>query len=389
MKKILRIINRFNLGGPTYNAAYLTKYLEDDYETLLIGGKHEKSEKSSMHILDNLGLKPIIIEEMQRSIHPIMDRIALKKIKDIIIEFKPDIVHTHAAKAGALGRKAAYELGVKQIYHTFHGHVFHSYFGKIKTNIYKKIERNLAKKSTKIIAISEIQKQELSEVYKICSKEKIEVIPLGFDFRKFYENQTEKRKDFRKKWKIKDDEIAIGIIGRLVPIKNHVFFINVINKVISKSNTSLRIFVVGDGEEKENIIRKVSAHNLDYSIDDKIATIQFTSWIKEIDEVNAAMDIICLCSLNEGTPVSLIEAQASGKPIVTTRTGGIENIVVENKTALISDNNDLNKFTENLMSLIKEKDKRTLFSELAIKKSKDFDYSILVKNIKRLYENSL
>jgi glycosyltransferase involved in cell wall biosynthesis len=389
MKKILRIINRFNLGGPTYNAAYLTKYLEDDYETLLIGGKHEKSEKSSMHILDNLGLKPIIIEEMQRSIHPIMDRIALKKIKDIIIEFKPDIVHTHAAKAGALGRKAAYELGVKQIYHTFHGHVFHSYFGKIKTNIYKKIERNLAKKSTKIIAISEIQKQELSEVYKICSKEKIEVIPLGFDFRKFYENQTEKRKDFRKKWKIKDDEIAIGIIGRLVPIKNHVFFINVINKVISKSNTSLRIFVVGDGEEKENIIRKVSAHNLDYSIDDKIATIQFTSWIKEIDEVNAGMDIICLCSLNEGTPVSLIEAQASGKPIVTTRTGGIENIVVENKTALISDNNDLNKFTENLMSLIKEKDKRTLFSELAIKKSKDFDYSILVKNIKRLYENSL
>ena len=389
MKKILRIINRFNLGGPTYNAAYLTKYLENDYETLLIGGKHEKSEKSSMHILDNLGLKPIIIEEMQRSIHPIMDRIALKKIKDIIIEFKPDIVHTHAAKAGALGRKAAYELGVKQIYHTFHGHVFHSYFGKIKTNIYKKIERNLAKKSTKIIAISEIQKQELSEVYKICSKEKIEVIPLGFDFRKFYENQTEKRKDFRKKWKIKDDEIAIGIIGRLVPIKNHVFFINVINKVISKSNTSLRIFVVGDGEEKENIIRKVSAHNLDYSIDDKIATIQFTSWIKEIDEVNAGMDIICLCSLNEGTPVSLIEAQASGKPIVTTRTGGIENIVVENKTALISDNNDLYKFTENLMSLIKEKGKRTLFSELAIKKSKDFDYSILVKNIKRLYENSL
>ena len=389
MKKILRIINRFNLGGPTYNAAYLTKYLENDYETLLIGGKHEKSEKSSMHILDNLGLKPIIIEEMQRSIHPIMDRIALKKIKDIIIEFKPDIVHTHAAKAGALGRKAAYELGVKQIYHTFHGHVFHSYFGKIKTNIYKKIERNLAKKSTKIIAISEIQKQELSEVHKICSKEKIEVIPLGFDFKKFYENQTEKRKDFRKKWKIKDDEIAIGIIGRLVPIKNHVFFINVINKVISKSNTSLRIFVVGDGEEKENIIRKVSAHNLDYSIDDKIATIQFTSWIKEIDEVNAGMDIICLCSLNEGTPVSLIEAQASGKPIVTTRTGGIENIVVENKTALISDNNDLNKFTENLMSLIKEKDKRTLFSELAIKKSKDFDYSILVKNIKRLYENSL
>ena len=167
MKKILRIINRFNLGGPTYNAAYLTKYLEPDYETLLIGGKHDESEKSSMHILDNLGLKPIIIPEMQRSINPYKDQIAFKKIQNIIKEFKPDIVHTHAAKAGALGRRAAYKMGVNQIYHTFHGHVFHSYFGNFKTKIFKEIEKNLAKKSTKIIAISEIQKRELSKIYRI------------------------------------------------------------------------------------------------------------------------------------------------------------------------------------------------------------------------------
>ena len=161
MKKILRIINRFNLGGPSYNAAYLTKYLEPDYETLLIGGRHDESEKSSMHILDNLGLKPIIIPEMQRSLNPYKDQIAFKKIQNLIKEFKPDIVHTHAAKAGALGRRAAYKLGVKQIYHTFHGHVFHSYFGSFKTKIFKKIERDLAKKTTKIIAISDIQKREL------------------------------------------------------------------------------------------------------------------------------------------------------------------------------------------------------------------------------------
>ena len=197
MKKILRIINRFNLGGPTYNAAYLTKYLESEYETLLIGGNHEKSEKSSMHILEDLGIKPIIIPEMQRSINPLLDRIALKKIKEIIEDFKPDIIHTHAAKAGALGRKAAYNAGIKQIYHTFHGHIFHSYFGKIKTNIYKKIERDLAKKTTKIIAISPIQKEELSKVHKICKPEKIEVIPLGFDLSKFYKNKEAKREKFR------------------------------------------------------------------------------------------------------------------------------------------------------------------------------------------------
>lgn len=386
MKKILRIINRFNLGGPTYNAAYLTKYLEGEYETLLIGGNHEKSEKSSMHILEDLGIKPIIIPEMQRSINPLLDRIALKKIKEIIEDFKPDIIHTHAAKAGALGRKAAYNAGVKQIYHTFHGHVFHSYFSKIKTNIYKKIERDLAKKTTKIIAISPIQKEELSKVHKICKPEKIEVIPLGFDLSKFYKNKEAKREKFRKKWRIKDSEVAIGIIGRLVPIKNHLFFIKAINQVLSSCSIPIRFFIVGDGEEKENIIEYINEFKIDYSTDDKVATIQLTSWIKEIDEVNAGMDIICLCSLNEGTPVSLIEAQASGKPIVTTRTGGIENIVIENKTALISEINNLNLFVENLMTFISSKEKRKQFTELGVKKSKEFDYKILIKNIKRLYE---
>ena len=389
MKKILRIINRFNLGGPTYNAAYLTKYLEKDYETILIGGQHEESEKSSLHILDDLGLKPIIIPEMQRSLNPYKDQIALRKIIKIIKEFKPDIVHTHAAKAGALGRRAAYKMGVKQIYHTFHGHVFHSYFGNLKTKVFKEIEKNLAKKSTKIIAISEIQKKELSEIHRICPAEKIEVIPLGFDLTRFNMDKDSKRKKFRKKWNLKENEIAIGIIGRLVPIKNHSFFIDSIKEIIKKSNFPIRAFIVGDGEEKHNLINYVRNINLDYSLDTSPATFHFTSWIKEIDEVNSGMDIICLTSLNEGTPVSLIEAQANGKPIVSTKTGGIKNIVLENKTALLSENNDLNSFSQNLLSLVNNSEKRQLFSKYGLEKSEEFHYSKLINNIKNLYENSL
>ena len=389
MKKILRIINRFNLGGPTYNAAYLTKYLEKDYETILIGGQHEESEKSSLHILDDLGLKPIIIPEMQRSLNPYKDQIALRKIIKIIKEFKPDIVHTHAAKAGALGRRAAYKMGVKQIYHTFHGHVFHSYFGNLKTKVFKEIEKNLAKKSTKIIAISEIQKKELSEIHRICPAEKIEVIPLGFDLTRFNMDKDSKRKKFRKKWNLKENEIAIGIIGRLVPIKNHSFFIDSIKEIIKKSNFPIRAFIVGDGEEKHNLINYVRNINLDYSLDTSPATFHFTSWIKEIDEVNSGMDIICLTSLNEGTPVSLIEAQANGKPIVSTKTGGIKNIVLENKTALLSENNDLNSFSQNLLSLVNNSKKRQLFSKYGLEKSEEFHYSKLIYNIKNLYENLL
>ena len=389
MKKILRIINRFNLGGPTYNAAYLTKYLEPDYETLLIGGQHDESEKSSMHILDNLGLKPIIIPEMQRSLNPYKDQIAFKKIQNIIKEFKPDIVHTHAAKAGALGRRAAYKMGVKQIYHTFHGHVFHSYFGSFKTRIFKEIERNLAKKSTKIIAISEIQKSELSKIHKICPEKKIEVIPLGFDLERFNTDKDSKRKEFRKKWNLKENEIAIGIIGRLVPIKNHTFFIDVIQEVLKNSKVPIRAFIVGDGEEKQNIVNYIKNKNLDFSLNYNPATFQLTSWIKEIDKVNSGMDIICLTSLNEGTPVSLIEAQASGKPIVSTKTGGIENIVLENKTALLSEKNDLDNFSKNLLSLVNSSNKRKLFSKFGLEKSKDFHYNQLVNNIKKLYEKTL
>ena len=181
MPKILRIINRFNLGGITYNVSYLTKYLPSEYETLLIGGPEEEGESSSLHITDSLGLKPLILKELNRNINPIKDYHSYKEIKKIIQEFKPDIVHTHASKAGAIGRLAAISCKVPIIIHTFHGHVFHSYFGKLKTYIYKCIERYLAKRSTAIIAISSIQKQELVKKFKISSANQTHIIPLGFD----------------------------------------------------------------------------------------------------------------------------------------------------------------------------------------------------------------
>ena len=147
MPKVLRIINRFNIGGPTYNATFLTKFLGDDFETLLIGGLPEGDEKDSLHILEQYGVEAKLIPELQRTPNLKSDRAAYKRIKQIIEEYKPDIVHTHAAKAGAIGRKAALSCGVKVIVHTYHGHVFHSYFGKLKTLLYKKIERQLAKKN--------------------------------------------------------------------------------------------------------------------------------------------------------------------------------------------------------------------------------------------------
>ena len=143
MAKVLRIINRLNLGGPTLNVAFLTKYLEPEFQTLLVSGMIDETEESSEFIAHELGLEPVYIPEMYRDINLFQDRKAYKKLKDIIREFKPDIVHTHAAKAGTLGRLAAINCKVPIILHTFHGHVFHSYFSPLKTRMFLEIEKYL------------------------------------------------------------------------------------------------------------------------------------------------------------------------------------------------------------------------------------------------------
>ncbi len=385
MPKILRIINRFNIGGPTYNAAYLTKYLSEDFETLLVGGQKDVTEDSSEFILDSLGLEPTIIPEMKREVNLKQDRIAYKKIKELIGDFKPDIVHTHASKAGAIGRLAAHKMKVPQIYHTFHGHVFHSYFGATKTAMYKSIERNLAKKSTRIIAISEIQKHELSSIHKICKPEKITVVPLGFDLKRFHTDIENKRELFRGEWGITEEEIAIGIVGRLVPIKNHSLFLNAAKYVSDKTGKKLKFVIVGDGELREELESEVNTLGLNNVI--------FTSWQKDVDVVNAGLDIVCLTSKNEGTPVSLIEAQASQKPIVSTQVGGIENIVRPGKTALLSPSDDLQAFASNLLELVEDKSMRDAFAKGGGHVLKSFHFERLCEDFRKIYltdfENAL
>jgi glycosyltransferase involved in cell wall biosynthesis len=389
MPKVLRIINRFNLGGPTYNVAYLSKYMAPEFETLLVGGKHSESEGSSDYILNSLGLHPIIIPEMQREINAFNDYIAYRKIKSIIKEFKPDIVHTHASKAGFLGRVAAKNTNVPIIVHTYHGHVFHSYFNKYKTEFFKSIERNLAKSTTRIIAISEIQRQELCDEHQIADEHQFQVIPLGFDLDRFQLDYNSKRKDFRTKYKLADEEIAIGIVGRLVQVKNHHLFLNAIAKVKSQTNKKIRVFIIGDGELKEELCQLSKNNGLSTcctNLNGEITDVIFTSWIKNIDWAYAGLDIACLTSLNEGTPVSLIEAQAGSTPIVTTNVGGIENVVIPGKTALLAENNNMEDFANKLLELVNNDDLRNAMHNNSwdFVKSR-FHYSRLVDDTKKLY----
>ena len=387
MPRVLRIINRLKLGGPSYNAANLTKYLDPEFETLLVSGMRDDTEESSEHITEELGIKPIFIKEMYRELHPLKDFKAYWRLRKIIDEFKPDIVHTHAAKAGTVGRLAAMHANVPVIVHTFHGHVFHSYFSPLKTRIFLEIERYLAKKSTAIVSLSEIQKRELIDEFEITTEDKIHIIPLGFDLSKFTENIEEKRKKFRSEWNIADDEIAIGIVGRLVPIKNHDQFLWAIKKVQETSNKKIRAFIIGDGEERKRLETMCQVLGLSStSKRNEHALITFTSWIKDIDVSNAGMDIIALTSLNEGTPVSLIETQASGRAIVSTNVGGIANIVQDGKTALLSPSRDVKTFSENLSRLVENDELRNQLSGNGVTfVMENYSHLRLAKDMSNLY----
>lgn len=393
MPKILRIINRLNLGGPTFNAALLTRHLAPEYETLLIAGTKQDSEESSAFIVKEQGIRFEELPEMRREINPVHDFKAYKKIVQIIREFKPDIVHTHAAKAGALGRLAAWNEKVPVIVHTFHGHVFHSYFSPTKTKLFLQIERYLAKRSNAIIAISEKQREELGTTFRVCEPEKIHVVPLGFDLARFRENPLLKRQAFRTEYRIVEDELAVGIIGRLVPVKNHGMFLDSILKISKEVHRPVRFFIVGDGECREGLMTKARELGLDFTYypdEPRKALVTFTSWRRDVDTVIAGLDLVVLTSWNEGTPVSLIEAQAGGKPIVSTRVGGIENAVLPAVTAELVEPGDVRSFSESIVRVLNspERMKQMGAAGWPFVEAR-FHYSRLVEDMRKLYRKLL
>ena len=393
MAKVLRILNRMAVGGPVLNATYLTRYLSPEFETLLVVGEIEDHEKSASFIADKLGINVVKIPDMRRSVNLVNDFKAFQAIRKIIKEFRPDVVHTHAAKPGALGRLAASVMNVPAIVHTYHGHSFHSYFNSFKSNFYINTERLLARKSSVIVAISETQKKELVEEFKIAPAEKFRVIPLGLDLDKFRERQAEKRMLFRKEFDLQEDEIAIGIVGRLVPVKNHSLFLKALAHVLANSSKKVKAFIVGDGETRAGLEAEARQLNIAFSIEsDKVHPhpLIFTSWRSDVDVINAGLDIVTLTSLNEGTPVSLIEAQAANKPIVSTRVGGIGDIVIEGKTALLADVEAHDSFCRHLLNLVQDDTLRTqLGSDSSYYVMHRFSYHRLVEDTRDLYHQLL
>jgi len=214
---------------------------------------------------------------------------------------------------------------------------------------------------------------------------------LGFDLEKFQTNTLPNRDLFRNEFNLLDHEIAIGIIGRLTPIKNHTFFIKAINNIKNKTSKKFKVFIIGDGEDSEHLKELSSTLGLSTNLSgQEDPLIYFTSWRKDMDIVYAGLDIVTLTSLNEGTPVTLIEAQAANKPIVCTNVGGVLDVVLEGITAKTCSKDNLDDFSNNLRILIEDDSLRNKIGSAGYNHvSKLFSYKRLVKDVRTLYENLL
>jgi len=322
--KILRIITRLNIGGPAIHAVLLTGDFEKKgYDSLLVSGSISKVEGDMGYLADGYDVRPVYVRQLKREISPVDDITALFKVLGIIKRYRPQIVHTHTAKAGMIGRLAAILSGVPVRVHTFHGNIFSGYFGRFASSFFIALERALARYTDAIVVISEEQKKEISEIYRIASKEKCRMIRLGFDLEPFLSCSSRKG-EFRRSRGLNGEDILIGMVGRFTAIKNHKMFVDAAEVVIKNAVPSLcekiKFVLVGDGELKEDIRRHISDRGLE-------EYFLMTGWIKDMPSLYADLDIAVLSSDNEGTPVSLIEALASSVPVVATDVGGVRDAI--------------------------------------------------------------
>jgi len=376
--KVLRIITRQNIGGPAFQTILLTSHLNHDrFKSVLVKGSEGKDEGNMDELAKIKKVEPICIRELSREISWRKDLIAFWKIYQIIKKEKPLIVHTHLAKAGTLGRVAAKLARVPIIVHTFHGNLFQEHFDSIKSRLILNLERLLMWISTRIIAISHTQEQELLK-YRIGDPRKILCIPLGLELEPFLTSGNNKG-IFRRELELDHKTPLIGIVARLVPIKGHTYFFKAA-KLVSQEFPSAKFIVVGDGELRSELMDLV----VDLGIKDKVI---FCGFRRDLSNIYADLDMVVLSSLNEGLPVSVIEALAAEKPVVATDVGGVRDLVEDQVSGILVQKQNPERLAQGMIYLLKNPQKALRLGENGKKKVYPaFDYTRLVSDIEGLYE---
>ncbi|MBI4342348.1 MAG: glycosyltransferase family 4 protein [Candidatus Omnitrophica bacterium] len=321
--RMVRVITRLNIGGPSLQAALLSTKLDPQrWSTCLVAGSPEAGEGDLREPVQQAGARIICVPSLRRPVHPWRDAVAWRQLLRILWAERPHILHTHLAKAGTLGRLAGFcynAAGPGQhpgqraaLIHTFHGHVLEGYFSPWASRIFITIERFLARGTDRLIAVSPAIRDELLRLG-IGRPEQWRVIPLGLDLEPFA--QVPPPPEGR--------PVRVGMVGRLVPIKNPALLLEALTRMTREQQERVGdSLIVGDGPLRPSLEAETRALGLQ-------RLVQFTGWRRDVSSVYRDVDVVCLTSRNEGTPVSLIEAMASGRAVVATDVGGVRDLLDE------------------------------------------------------------
>jgi len=333
---VLRVITRLNIGGPSTQAIYLTEELaRRGYDPHLAWGLEAAREGRVDLPAD---LPATHLPDLRRELAPAVDRRAARVIRRLIVERRPQIVHTHMAKAGALGRWAAQREHVPIVVHTYHGHVLQEYFSRWKERAFLEAERRLARRTDALLAVSEEVRSDLLAMG-IGTPDRWRVVPVGVDLSAF--ETLPDRAAARAGLGLPADAPVVGCVGRLVAVKDHATLLDAFTRLVERQPDAV-LLIAGDGD-LDGSLRQRARHLGD--------RVRFLGWVNDLPTLYAAIDVLALTSRMEGTPVAAIEAAAAGVPAVATRVGGVPSVVLDDHTGLLVPAGDAPAVADALASL--------------------------------------
>ncbi|MCC7208626.1 MAG: glycosyltransferase [Anaerolineae bacterium] len=348
--KVVNVISRLNIGGISPYVIPLTGLLrERGLDSRLVAGSVGEREGDMSYLAAQAGVDVLSVPSLGRDISPLRDMATVRRLYRLFRRERPDVVHTHTAKAGFAGRIAAWLARTPAIFHTYHGHVFHGYFGPAKTRFYLALEQFCGALSTRVLTVSDNLKRELGGVYHVARPEKVEVLIPGYDLSQLLPIQRG-ASDFREQFGIPNDAPLVGIVGRLVPIKNHALFLEAAART-RQAIPGARFAIIGDGELRPAVEAQSAALGLG-------ECVHFTGWVRDLPGIYGALDALALCSKNEGLPSSVIEALVTGVPVVATAVGGVVDMLAGGLGALTTPG-DADALADALIGVLRDSAART------------------------------
>ena len=381
--RVLRVIARLNMGGPALHVSYLTRGLASrGYATTLVTGEISQGEDSMEYVADRLGVEVLRVPQLQRDLSPFRDPVSVKRLVEVVRHVRPHILHTHTAKAGAVGRVAALFAGDARppiIVHTFHGHVLRGYFNPLRTQVFREVERRLARHTTRLIAVSPEVRDDLV-AFGVAPPEKFSVIRLGVDLAQRV-TPDDGRAELGRLFGIPEDRVVVGWVGRMTAVKRLEDVIGAFAE-LRRAGIEATLCLVGDGPDREAAERR--AHELGV-----IRDVLFVGYQRDVSSYYSLFDILLLASANEGTPVVAIEALAAGRPVVSTRVGGVPDVVSDGIDGILCDPGDVTALGRALARLAGDSGLREEYGTAGRTRTERYRVDRLVDDVDQLYRELL